>query len=358
VSRRALLPLAAVAAVAAVGGAVWAVAGAESGSAQADDSTSTATATVERRDLVQRETVSGTLGYADALTLYAQAPGTVTGLPEPGSVVERGEPLYRLDGKPVTLMYGDVPMWRPLDARSEDGPDIEQLERNLVELGYDPYGAISVDEAWGDGTTAAVERWQDDLGLPATVAVQLGQIVFLPGARRIGDAKATRGAPLQPGAEVLETSSTRRIVTVDLDADDQTVVSKGDPVRVELPDGRTVAGTVSSVGRVAESEVDPASGQELDPTVLVEIRLSPGAKPGSLDQAPVDVSLEKERVENALTVPVGALLALVEGGYAVEVIGAGGTTQLVRVEPGAFVDGTVEITGKGIEKGMKVVVPS
>jgi multidrug efflux pump subunit AcrA (membrane-fusion protein) len=162
---------------------------------------------------------------------------------------------------------------------------------------------------------------------------------------------------LQPGAEVVDTSSTRRAVTVDLDADKQSMVKEGDKVEVELPDGSTVDGRIETVGKVAESETDPETGQQSDPTIPVEIRLAPGVKTGGLDETPVDVALQKDRAENALTVPVTALLALNEGGYAVEVVDAGGSTHLVRVEPGLFADGMVQITGTGLKKGMKVVVP-
>jgi peptidoglycan hydrolase-like protein with peptidoglycan-binding domain len=358
-NRRLLFSLAALAIAAFAAGATWAVAGAESGSPPADGSAGTdATATVERRDLMQRESVSGTLGYADAAILYAQRPGTVTALRKPGSVVKRGETLYWLDGKPVTLMHGDVPVWRKLDASADGGRDIRQLERNLVALGYDPDGEIEIDNKWDSATTGAVKRWQEDKGLPRAGAVELGQIVFLSGPRRIGEHKTTAGALLQPGVEVLETTSTRRVVSVDLDADKRSLVSEGDRAIVELPDGRSVEGTVETVGAVAESEPDPQSGEETDPTIPLEISLKPGAKTGSLDQAPVDVSLEKETAKNALVVPVTALLALAEGGFAVEVVGAGGTTRLVRVEPGLYVDGAVQISGKGIKKGMRVVVPA
>ena len=156
----------------------------------------------------------------------------------------------------------------------------------------------------------------------------------------------------------METTSTRRVVTIDLDADKQSLVRKGGKVKVELPDGSSVGGWISSVGKVAESEQDPQTGEEGDATIPLEIRLARGAKTGDLDETPVDVSLQKARAENALTVPVSALLALAEGGYAVEVVDAGGSTHLVRVEPGMYADGIVEISGKGIKKGMKVVVPA
>ena len=45
-----------------------------------------------------------------------------------------------------------------------------------------------------------------------------------------------------------------------------------------------------------------------------------------------------------LAVPVEAVLALAEGGYAVEVVD-GATTHLVGVELGPFVDGQVEVVG-------------
>jgi hypothetical protein len=358
-NRRIVIPVAAVALAAAAGGATWA-AGSNSGSSSAETSetsSATTTATIERRDLVQRETVDGTLGYSDAETLYAPAMGTVTALREPGRVVERGEALYWLNGKPVTLMYGRVPMWRRLDRLSRGGKDIRQLERNLVALGYDPNGVIEIDNEWDPATTAAVKRWQEEKGWPKTGSVELGQIAFLPGPRRIGQLKTTAGALLQPGSEVVDTSATSRAVTVDLDADQQSLVKEGDKVEVGLPDGSSVDGWISTVGKVAESETDPETGEQSEPTIPLEIRLASGAKTGGLDETPVDVSLQKARAENALTVPVTALLALAEGGYAVEVVGAGGSTRLVRVEPGIYADGIVAINGKGIKKGMKVVVP-
>jgi peptidoglycan hydrolase-like protein with peptidoglycan-binding domain len=358
VNRRLVIPMAAaVALAAAAGGATWA-AGADSGTSGGDAATTpTATATVQRTDLVQHETVDGTLGYDDAETLYAPGMGTVTALRDPGTVVRRGQALYWFAGEPVTLMYGALPMWRRLDRSSEGGRDIRQLERNLVALGYDPDGEIEVDDEWGSATTAAVKRWQKDKGLPKTGAVELGQVAFFPGPRRIGQLKTTPGALLQPGSEVVETSSTRRVVTVDLDADKQALVRKGDRVEVELPDGSTVRGRIATVGSAAESETDPETGEQTDPTVPIEIQLPSGAKTGDLDEAPVKVAVQKDRAKDALTVPVSALLALAEGGYAVEVVDARGSTRLVRVEPGLYADGIVEIRGKGIKKGMKVVVP-
>jgi hypothetical protein len=65
----------------------------------------------------------------------------------------------------------------------------------------------------------------------------------------------------------------------------------------------------------------------------------------------------------ALVVPVSGLVALAEGGYAIEVVTGTApdgtqTTQLIGVTPGLFTDGFVAITGTGVQAGQNVVVPS
>jgi multidrug efflux pump subunit AcrA (membrane-fusion protein) len=360
VSRRLAVPLAAAAVAALAAAATWALAGSSSGSEASASSTQAAraTATVTRRDLVQRETVEGTLGFDDKRALSAQGMGTVTALPSEGAIVRRGQSLYWVDGRPVTLMYGWVPFYRRLDASAADGEDIRQLERNLVELGHDPSGDVEIDDDWDAATTAAVKRWQEGRGLAETGRLEPGQIVFLPGPRRVGQLKTTVGAILQPGAgEVLDTTSTRRVVTVELDAGKQSLVKEGDTVLVDLPSGGSATGRVTRVGKVAESEQDPQTGEQGEATIEVEIRLAQGARAGDLDEAPVDVSLAKATAKRALTVPVSALLALAEGGYAVEVVKADGTTQLVAVQPGLFADSFVAVTGRRLKPGMRVVVP-
>jgi multidrug efflux pump subunit AcrA (membrane-fusion protein) len=60
--------------------------------------------------------------------------------------------------------------------------------------------------------------------------------------------------------------------------------------------------------------------------------------------------------KGVLAVPVNALLALAEGGYAVEV-DRGGRRELVGVTLGLFADGLVEVKGHGLAAGDRVVVP-
>ncbi|CAM5497209.1 hypothetical protein GCM10010222_63610 [Streptomyces tanashiensis] len=72
------------------------------------------TVAVTRATLVERTKVDGTLGYGAEIPLPAKASGTVTWLPEPGTVAERGDTLLRVDDRPVVLLYGTLPMYREL----------------------------------------------------------------------------------------------------------------------------------------------------------------------------------------------------------------------------------------------------
>jgi hypothetical protein len=70
----------------------------------------------------------------------------------------------------------------------------------------------------------------------------------------------------------------------------------------------------------------------------------------------VQVSLTVQSVRDVLAVPISALLALVGGGYGVEVVGPSGVHHLVGVTTGTFTGAQVQVTGTGIDAGTKVVV--
>jgi putative peptidoglycan binding protein/HlyD family secretion protein len=340
-------------------GAAWwtgARAGGSTGDPDPGGEVATATATVARRDLRAAEEVDGTLGYGDARALANGRQGTITALPDEGAVVTRGQALYRVDGKPVPLLYGRLPAWRPLSVGVEDGPDVRQLERNLVALGYDPDRAITVDNHFSWATRAAVRRWQEVLGLEQSGTVQPGDAVWQPGPVRVAARKAAVGDAARPGSPLLEVTGTERQVTVDLDASRQPYVRAGDRVDLELPGGRTTTGRVASVGKVATAAPEEGGGDGA-PTVELVVSLDHPTATGRLDQAPVDVSITTEVREGVLAVPVNALLALAEGGYAVEVE-RDGRRELVGVETGLFADGQVEVSGAGLRAGDQVVVPA
>jgi peptidoglycan hydrolase-like protein with peptidoglycan-binding domain len=270
-------------------------------------------------------------------------------------VVERGQPLYSVDNRPVTLLYGDLPAWRRLAAGMSDGPDVRQLEQNLVALGHGTEAEMPVDDRFTAGTAAAVKRWQRSLGLEETGAVEPGQVVFLPGALRVAEVKVEKGSPAPPGSPVLTGTSTTRVVQVDLDATKQALAKAGDKVDVKLPDGRVAPGSIASVGTVAQTK---GQGESAKRVVAVTVSLDDPAMGGSLDQAPVKVGITSASRKGVLAVPVNALLALAEGGYGVRVMDGVAAGRIVRVEPGLFARGLVEVSGDGLSEGTLVEVPT
>jgi len=339
---------AAVAGVAAVGVTVALAAGDDPEPVRASIS-STATATVERRDLVDRDTVEGTLGYADAYTLLAGATGTITRLRDPGALVRRGQSLYDVDDAAAAwLFYGTLPAWRDFSPSMSDGADVRQLERNLRALGYDPDHDMTIDDDWTWATTAAVERFQDARDMTQDGTLTRGEVVFRPGPTRIGETHATIGQAVAPGAQIGELTSTRREITVNVPADRQDVAHVRADVTIDLPNGRSARGRIEDVAKVA----DKAASEDAEPTIAVTIAVRGRAAHGTgLDQAPVDVGFARERRKHVLAVPVTALLARSGGGFALEVPGG----RIVPVETGTYADDYVEVSGEGLREGLTVV---
>ena len=212
------------------------------------------TATITIQDLVQTDDQPGTLGYGDDRTAYDQLGGTVTWVPQPGDVIRPDHRLLSLDGTPVVLMNGSFPMYRSLSEGVADGSDIRELNADLVALGYDPYGEITVDDHFSSGTADGVDRWEAAHDLTQDGQVQLGRIVFLPGSRRVASVNVSVGQTLPSGAAaaVMTTTSDRHVVTVQLDASRQTEAVVGEHVDVTLPSNAVARGVITQVGRVAQ----------------------------------------------------------------------------------------------------------
>lgn len=378
----------------------------------------------------------------ESMALTGNQSGVVTDVVAVGDTIEQGDVLYRVNGEPVVVMYGDTPAYRTLRDLSENmtGEDVLQLESALVALGYDSDGALTVDEeftdytetvvelwqedlgveedgvvqlgdvifipgeadvlgvgvevgqtvgpgqpvvtitagdslqgadvlqleealvnlgyegpvvdgTWDDGTKAAVLAWQSDVGLETDAVVDLGEVVFLPATVRVNEVLASVGTSVNPGTPVLAISSADKSVTFDLPAGDQGLIAVGQEVNIELPDGSDTPGTVTSVASVATAQQGGGASFE------VKVVLDDPAVAAGLDEAPVDVEVISDSVSNVMAIPVSALVALAEGGYAVEVDAGGGTTQLVAVDPGFYADGLVEVASDGLAVGDLVVVP-
>lgn len=307
-----------------------------------------ATAKVTRQTLVDTQTQTGTLGYGGTRTVSAKLAGTLTALAATGSTIQRGNALYRVDDTPVVLLYGSLPAYRVLAPETE-GNDVKQFEQNLWALGY---RGFTVDKKFTADTATAVKKWQGDLGLKKTGTVEPGRMVYAPGLLRIASQRASRGDDVHPGMPVLTCTTRARVVTVELDLTDQQLARKGAKVSIKLPNGRSVTGRITGTRTV----IDTSQSKD-NPQTKVKVTIAVPSGVSGLDEASVDVGFMASRRPNVLTVPVGALLALSEGGYGVQVVD-GSNTWIVAVETGLFADGQVEVSGSGITEGMTVGVPS
>jgi hypothetical protein len=259
------------------------------------------------------------------------------------------------NGSPVVLLYGGVPDWRAMN-EGVTGQDVSQLNHDLVNLGYASRADVAALgwDYYSQETTVGVQNLEKHLGVASpTGTVSLGQVVFEPQALRVSQVTGSLGGSAT--GPVLTATSNRHMVTVHLDASQQSQVQVGDKVTVTLPDGAATPGVISSVGTVAATT--PGSGGSSTTTIPVQVTLTDPAAAGTLDQAPVTVNITTASVTNALAVPVTALLAQASGGYQVEVVGPGDTRRWVPVQPGIFDDasGLVQVTGP-LTPGQRVVV--
>lgn len=401
----------------------------------------TTTIAAESRDLTSYTEWAATLQSGTSATITATARGTVTSNADVGDLVELGDILAEIDGNPVVALYGSVPQFRELEVNTEDGADIRQLEENLVALGFDPDGTVTVDENYTVYTGEMVERWETDLGLeePDTI-VAAGQIAFIAGPSEIatrtavgsqvtpGQSLATTvtlaesgfltltadvasiSALASPGTELTEGLTIGEaeldgevvpIVTVsgdpdrertdaieialpaeavvietilertewieagqplhrweapqgsielEVDVDETDTFPVGLTVDVELPDGQLIPASVDVVDDVARTV---QSGQ--DTLTIVDVSIQPtGPVDSDFTSGPVTVRVEDDVIIGATVIPVRALIALAEGGHAVDVEGRG----LVAVELGAFDEGWVEVLNGSVESGETLVVPA
>ncbi len=173
----------------------------------------TATAIVQRRDLVETDIQTGTLGYCGNLNVYGRLAGTVTWVPSTGTVIYPDHALYRVEGNGVYLLDGTQPVRRALKTGMSDGTDVTQLNRDLRTMGYDPNHEIELGDHFSEATEAAVKRWQDAHGLEQTGEIEFGRIVFQPGPRRVQKVYLSLGGSATPQASSSTQATTTETAT-------------------------------------------------------------------------------------------------------------------------------------------------
>ncbi|MFB6719007.1 peptidoglycan-binding protein [Kribbella sp. NPDC056345] len=316
------------------------------------------TVEIARTDLSQARDVTGQLGYGGSSTIKSHATGTITWLPKANTTVERGDVLFRLDNEPVTLFYGSTPLFRPIGKPAKDkpltGPDVRVVKQNLTALGFLPK---TTTDKLTPATTQAIKEWQKSQDQEPTGLIDPTTVVVLPGAVRVDSIKAALGDPA--ATELLGVTATDKVVSLPFDADAADGIKAGVKVKLALPNGKDTTGTIRSVSTDATAPPDDGSPSDggTKPQLVATITLDQQAASKGVDTGPVQVTVPGPSRKGVLVVPVAALLALREGGYAVQVVN-GTTTTLVGVQTGMFADGNVEITGTGLQAGLKVVTTS
>jgi peptidoglycan hydrolase-like protein with peptidoglycan-binding domain len=304
------------------------------------------TVEVVKGDIADQQSVTGSLAYGAEHTLTGRRPGTLTAFPAPGTVVDRGKPVYWVDAKPVPLFHGTLPLYRDLAAGMTDGPDVKQVEENLVALGHTGFG--TPDEKYTNATATAVKQWQKANGLDRTGGIAPGDVVVEPAPIRVASVTAQLGAPAT--ADLMKVSGTDRVVTAEIDKGKQRFAKVGAKVDLTIADGAPTTGTVTAVTPGTE----PTNPGE-KPKLILTVALDDPASAADQDAVAATILFTLDKRQGVLIVPVGALLALAEGGYAVEKAD-GGT--LIPVKTGLFAKGRVEVTGAGLTEGARVVTTS
>jgi biotin carboxyl carrier protein len=311
-----------------------------------------ATASVERGTISAIESWDGALERGTPFTVKSSAGGTVTRLADQGAAVGRGDVLFRVDEEPVTLLSGVVPMYRDLQSGAS-GADVAQIEANLAELGH---AGFTVDDDYTSSTADAVRAWQQSIGATPTGAVRRGDVIFAPAGGQVDTLRSEVGDVVAPGAPVLDITGADQVVNLEVDVDDLDRFAVDTEVTVLVPGSDERTGTVSRT-TVVEAAPDPMAegGAATESVVQVEIALGENG-PEPLVGASVEVVVAVDERTDVLLVPVNALLALAEGGYALEVVADDGATSLVPVETGLFAEGKVEVSSSDVAEGTVVGV--
>ena len=304
---------------------------------------STATASSARTSTAAASSSSGSSGGS----------GTITALPAIGTLIHPGNSMVEIDGTPSAfLMVGTRPTWRAFSSGMTDGPDIVQLEQTLAWLGYGSY--LTVDSTFTSGTANAINAFEKDRGITQTGGLTAQQVVFLPAQVRVASQTAAIGGAAS--GSILTATGTTPQIHVDLDASHIADAHVGDVAALDLPNSATVNGTITAIGAATSTTSAAQGNQAGTTTTTVGVTLSvTGTDLVQFNGATVVVHLVTAKAKDALSVPVKSLVALAEGGFAVERV-RGGVHQLVKVTPGTFAGGFVQVAGD-VRVGDQVVSP-
>ncbi|MFE4666270.1 peptidoglycan-binding protein [Streptomyces sp. NPDC056716] len=372
---------------------------------------SVVTAEVERRVLSQTVVLRGTVAPDRTVEVMPpaaeDAKAVVTRLPvKQGQSVRAGTVVAEISGRPVIALPGPIPLYRDIQPGMA-GPDVEQLQSALRELGY---SVTDEEGTYGPSTEMAVKELYEDRGyapptrtetveqpsapeqepepeptaapdpaggLPATEEpvpqepvertrywLRAGEVAFVPSLPAL---VATSGAGLgtEVTGSVLTLSVGDLVVRGTLPAADRKLVKEEMDVQILSEETELQAtGRLTSIGAYSaggaseedDSAADTGDTAEAQPGHPVVVR---GVKPLSAQFSGQDVRLTIEAASTdgeVLVVPASAVYATADGSTQVIELLSDGSRRPVPVTAGASAAGYVEVRGDGLAEGDRVVV--
>jgi len=253
----------------------------------------------------------------------------VTSLARGGSRVRTGTVVAMVAGRPLVAVVTDTVLYRDLQV-GDRGPDVRGLERAFAKAGLIGAG----DDVMDAGTLAAWARIDPTAGS----RIPLDRLVAVPAATKVAGVSASVGDVVKPGSTLMSLDASSGRFTCDLPPPSEDFT----PDQVSLTiDQKTVP--VDAVRPLDSGDGSPPTAIQVTPR---------GERSGDEGEVSVEVTATKGKV---LAVPLAALKTTVEGKTAV-VVAEGSKHREVPVEVGVTAQGMIEVTGKGLEASLNVVV--
>lgn len=260
------------------------------------------TVPVEERELSTSVVIRGQVEFDDVaeIPVNPSASGStiITATPKAvGDLLAEGEVAIEVASRPLFVLEGELPVFRPLGPGVE-GPDVRQLEEALARLGFDPG---TVDDTYDNGTEAAVRDFYRSAGY-APDEPSTADLEQLEAARQ-----RVRGAnqALIEARRSAENAGVPESVRLSLDqqvrqaeefladtrgvSDTEIGVAQAEFDRAEAAEAGALAAVETADSRlaIALSGTDPDTGNPVTPQRLKELR-------EALDQAEATLASAEE----------------------------------------------------------------
>lgn len=301
---------------------------------------------VGRRTLQDIVVLRGAVNRDVRFTLFSAGQGRVTALDlAEESIVEPGDIIMEIDGRPMFAIEGSVPYWRTLNRSSTNGPDIELLEQQLADDGFDPG---SVDQDFTSATRTALQQWQEAKGYPDDGIFRATDLAVGAWPATVGTVELEVGQFVAPGVPLMMLVEDELSVIVSIDPTDRSRLVPGLRTTVEVPaTGEDAAGRIIELADTANTDGQGGQRYRGEIELLSDLEAVAGTA--------VRMEVVLEEVIDALVVPVASVSLSAEGQEEVRILTREGTLSRVPVTTGLTEGALVEIVD-GLLGNEQVVV--